>query len=122
MPKTLIILGSILAVLGVVCFLALFGSGQTETIRALGSACFAGGTLLAAAGVYLQAREIIARYEQPVSKARKTERLCASCNQEPALVFCRVHVLRLCLGCMEKHDDGAHCSYVPAQRATAAYK
>lgn len=122
MPKVTIALGSVLAVTGVVFFLALFGPGQSETIRSIGSACFALGVLIAAGGVYLQARQIQSKFQTPTSKMKKTDRLCAVCNQEPALVFCRVHVLRLCLVCFEKHDDGSKCSYVPAKRATAAYK
>jgi Na+/melibiose symporter-like transporter len=122
MPKVTIALGSILAVAGIICFLALFGPGQSETIRSIGSAFFALGVLIMASGVYLQARRLRAQYQPSTSKPKKTERLCASCNREPALVFCRVHVLRLCLACFEQHDDGSKCSYVPAKRATAAYK
>ncbi|HLJ25394.1 MAG TPA: B-box zinc finger protein [Candidatus Angelobacter sp.] len=122
MPKLIIVIGSILAAIGAVCFLALFGQSQSETIRAIGSACFALGVLIIAAGLYLQARRLQSQYQPSVSKVKKTDRLCSSCNQEPAVLFCRVHVLRLCLNCLEKHDDGTNCSYVPARRATAAYK
>lgn len=122
MPKIVIALGSVLAVVGVVCFLALSGQGQADAIRALGSAFFAIGVLTVAGGVYLQARRIQAQFEVPAAKTKKAERLCSVCNREPSVVFCRVHVLRLCLDCFEKHDDGANCSYVPAKRATAAYR
>jgi hypothetical protein len=120
--KVTLVIGSLLAIAGVVCFLALFGQGQPEATRAIGSAMFSLGVLIIAAGVYLQARRLQAQYEAPAAKTKKTERLCSQCNREPSLVFCRVHVLRLCLNCFEKHDDGANCSYVPARRATAAYK
>lgn len=122
MPKVTLVIGSLLALAGAVCFLALFGQNQPDAIRALGSAMFSLGVLIIAAGVYLQARRIQAQHEIPVVKTKKTERLCSLCNREPSLVFCRVHVLRLCVNCLEKHDDGTNCSYVPARRATAAYK
>lgn len=122
MPKVTLVIGSLLAAAGAVCFLALFGQSQPDAIRALGSAMFSLGVLIIAAGVYLQARRIQAQHETPSVKAKKTERLCSLCNREPSLVFCRVHVLRLCVNCFDKHDDGTNCSYVPARRATAAYK
>ncbi|HEY6248639.1 MAG TPA: hypothetical protein VI685_01695 [Candidatus Angelobacter sp.] len=122
MPKVTLVIGSLLAIAGAVCFLALFGQTQSDAIRAIGSALFSVGVLIIAAGVYLQARRIQAEHETPAIKGKKTERLCSQCNREPSLVFCRVHVLRLCLDCFEKHDDGTNCSYVPARRATAAYK
>jgi len=121
-PKVTLVIGTLLAVSGVVCFLALFGQTQSDAIRAIGSALFSLGVLIVAAGVYLQARRIQGQYETPALKSKKTERLCSQCNREPSLVFCRVHILRLCLNCFEKHDDGTNCSYVPARRATAAYK
>ena len=122
MPKVTLVIGSLLAVAGVIFFLALFGHGQTDEIRAIGSALFSIGVLIIAAGVYLQARRIQAQHETPLVKTKKTERLCSLCNREPSLVFCRVHILRLCVNCFDKHDDGTNCSYVPARRATAAYK
>ena len=122
MPKVTLVIGSLLAVAGAVCFLALFGQSQTDEIRTIGSAMFSLGVLIVAAGVYLQARRIQSQYQTPLVKTKKTERLCSQCNREPAMVFCRVHVLRLCVNCFDKHDDGANCSYVPARRATAAYR
>jgi len=123
MAKVTLVIGALLAVGGVVCFFAVFGQPQSEAIRAMGSALFSFGTLIAAGGVYWQARQIQARYQLPTAaRNKKTERLCSSCNREPALVFCRVHQQRLCLACFDKHDDGINCSYVPARRATAAYK
>jgi hypothetical protein len=122
MPKVTLVIGALLAVAGVVCFLAVFGQTQSEAIRSMGSALFSVGILTAAAGVYWQARRLQAQLPSSVSKPKKTDRLCSSCNREPAVVFCRVHVLRLCLNCLDKHDDAKNCTYVPAKRATAAYK
>src|SRR5215469_16191278 len=120
MPKVTLVIGSLVAIAGVICFLALFGESQSETIRAIGSALFSIGVLGIAAGVYLQARRIRAQHQPPATgKSKKTERLCSLCSREPSVVFCRVHVLRLCLNCLDKHDDGNNCSYVPARRATA---
>ena len=122
MPKVTLVIGALLALAGVVCFMAVFGQTQTEAIRSMGSALFSIGVLIAAGGLYWQARRLQPQTQSSGSKPKKTERLCSSCNREPAIVFCRVHVLRLCLNCLDKHDDGNNCSYVPAKRATAAYK
>src|SRR5215469_8850527 len=121
-PKVTLVIGSLLAIAGAVCFFALFGQAQSDAIRALGSALFSVGILTVASGLYLQARKIQAKFEASAPKSKTTDRLCSSCNREPSVVFCRVHVLRLCLNCLDKHDDGANCSYVPAKRATAAYR
>ena len=122
MPKVTLVIGGLLAIAGVVCFLAVFGQSQADTMRSMGSALFSVGILMAAGGLYWQARRLQPQIQISASKPKKTERLCSSCNREPALVFCRVHILRLCLNCFDKHDDGANCSYVPAKRAAAAYK
>lgn len=122
MPKIAIALGSVLALFGIICFMAVLGQGRSD-IRDIGSASFSVGGIIVAFGLYLQARRLQMLYEQPAAvKARKADRLCSSCNKELSVLFCRVHVLRLCLNCFEKHDDGTNCSYVPAKRATAAYK
>ena len=122
MPKTLISIGALFALAGIVCFVAILGPTHAEGIIPLASAGFSLGILLAAAGLYIQARQIQASLPTRNAQNRKADKLCSLCNQEPAGVFCRLHVLRLCLSCLEKHDDGKNCLYVPAQRATAAYK
>lgn len=121
-PKVTLVIGALLAAAGVISFLAGFGQGQSEAIRSMGSALFSVGILIAAGGLYWQARRLQPQSQPSASKPKKTERLCSSCNRESAVVFCRVHLQRLCLSCLEKHDDGRNCSYVPAKRATAAYK
>jgi hypothetical protein len=123
--KTTLVIGSVLATAGIVCFFALTGQIDAETIRAVGSVLFSIGVLIISGGLYIEARRIQMRYEAPKlakPKDKKTERLCSSCNRDPSVVFCRVHVVRLCPACFEKHDDGKNCSYVPARRATAAYR
>jgi hypothetical protein len=87
---------------------------------------FSLGTVIIAAGFYLHGRRLKAEFQAAAPQGkkadRKTERICSVCNQETAQVFCRVHVLRLCSNCLERHDDGRNCLYVPAKRAAAAYK
>jgi len=115
-----------LAGAGVVTLIAAAQSKAAEDIIALGSALFCVGILLVALGFYLRARKLSSEYQISGAKDkkidRKTERICSICNQDSAQVFCRVHVLRLCLNCLDKHDDGRNCLYVPAKRAAAAYK
>src|SRR5579863_5004085 len=102
MPKVAIALGSVLAAFGIICFLAVIGHSRSD-IRDIGSACFSVGGIIVAFGLYLQARRLQVVYQQTTAKAKKTDRLCSSCNKEPSVLFCRVHVLRLCLNCFEKH-------------------
>jgi len=124
MFKVIFSLGGTLAVAGIVCYASAFGSRDSEAFIAIASGLFSLGALIVALGFYLQARrlraEVLPRQQQ--SSAKKTDRLCASCNREPARVFCRVHQLRLCMNCVDAHDDGRNCLYVPGNRAAAAYK
>lgn len=39
--------------------------------------------------------------------------LCQECDRYPAMLWCRVHQLRLCWGCLRKHDVVTECSYRP---------
>ena len=120
MVKTTGLLGAVLVVAGIVCLIAGIGQGSSEVLVAVGSAMFSLGVLVAAGGIYIQARKLQQEYQPQESKTKKTDKLCNSCNRESALVFCRVHVLRLCPECMNQHDDKS-CSYVPATRAIAAF-
>lgn len=120
MVKTTGLLGALLVISGIVCLIAGIGQESSEVLVAVGSALFSLGVLVAAAGIYIQARKLQREYRPEESKIKKTDKLCSSCNREPALVFCRVHVLRLCPECMDQHDDKS-CSYVPATRAVAAF-
>jgi len=125
MVKVIYVLGAFLAVLGIVALLAALGQSNRELILSFGSLFFSLGTLITAAGFYLDGRRLKSEFQSaPKEKKtdRKTERICSVCNQEAALVFCRVHVLRLCSSCLERHEDGRNCLYVPAKRAAAAYK
>lgn len=120
MVRIIFILGALVAVLGIAILIAGFEQGSAEGMISAGSALFSLGVLLAASGFYFQARNLRRAYQQELSKPKKTDRLCTLCNREPALVFCRVHVVRLCADCLEQHDDKS-CSYVPAHRAVAAF-
>ena len=120
MVKTTGLLGALLVIAGIVCLISGIAQENSEVLIAMGSALFSLGVLVAAAGIYLQARKLQQKYQPVETKIKKTDKLCSSCNREPALVFCRVHVLRLCPECMEQHDD-KNCSYVPATRAIAAF-
>jgi len=122
MSKIIYLLGGVLAVAGIVLYAASFGNRDSETFISIASALFSLGALIIASGFYVQSRRLRAELQPHQPNAKKTERLCAACNREPARVFCRVHQLRLCMGCLETHDDGRNCLYVPGSRAAAAYK
>lgn len=120
MVRIIFISGGMVAILGIAILIAAFEQGGSEGLISAGSGVFSLGVLVVALGFYLQARNLRRAYQPEVSKLKKTDKLCSLCNQEPALVFCRVHVLRLCPECLEQHDDKT-CSYVPAYRAVAAF-
>jgi hypothetical protein len=126
MFKVTYVIGACLAALGLIALIAAWGGSSQELLLAVGSSVFSLGALIIGAGFYLHGRKLKAEFQVNAPKEkktdRKTERMCSVCNQEAAQVFCRVHVLRLCSNCLENHDDGRNCLYVPAKRAAAAYK
>lgn len=123
MSKVTFVIGSILAAIGIVCYVSTIGQpSHSEPIVATASTFFSMGILVIAAGLYWQGRRLQGEHQQQTIQVKKTDRLCSVCNRESAQVFCRVHVLRLCPNCIDKHDDGKNCLYVPARRAAAAYK
>lgn len=126
MFKVTYVIGACIAALGLVVLAAGSGQSNRELILSIGSSTFSFGALVLASGFYLHGRKLKSLFEATAPKDRKldrkTDKMCSVCNQEAALVFCRVHVLRLCSSCLERHDDGRNCLYVPAKRAAAAYK
>ncbi len=43
--------------------------------------------------------------------------MCPSCEERPAIFYCKTHQTTSCLGCVAKHDDPRDCVYVPVYRA-----
>jgi sulfite exporter TauE/SafE len=126
MLKVIYVLGACFAALGIAALLAASGQSSRELVLSVGASFFSLGILMIAAGFYLHSRKLKSQFQAAAVKEkkadRKTEKICSVCNQEAAQVFCRVHVLRLCSNCLDRHDDGRNCLYVPAKRAAAAYK
>ncbi|HEV2989301.1 MAG TPA: hypothetical protein VG759_12725 [Candidatus Angelobacter sp.] len=126
MFKVIYVLGACSAILGIAVLLGSSGQSSRELTLSVGASFFSFGALLIAAGFYLHSRKIRSEFEAATAKDKKadkkSEKICSVCNQEAAQVFCRLHVLRLCPNCLERHDDGRNCLYVPAKRAAAAYK
>jgi|ERR1700694_5974521 len=126
MFKVTYVIGACIAISGLVVLAAGISQSNRELILSMGSSAFSFGALVLALGFYLHSRKLRSEFQATASKEkkldRKTDKMCSVCNQEIAQVFCRVHVLRLCPGCLEKHDDGRNCLYVPSKRAAAAYK
>jgi hypothetical protein len=125
MVRIAIAFSVLLGLAGIIIIASQAAGESSDTVRAAGLFIFSCGVLLAAFGLYQRARRsesAAASNAGTFSRKKKTDRLCSACNRNRAEVFCRVHILRLCLTCMNTHDDGRNCSYVPASRATAAYK
>lgn len=126
MFKVTYVIGALIGTAGLVVLAAGLGQSNRELILSVGSSTFTFGAMILATGFYLHGRKLRSEFQATASKEkkldRKTEKMCSVCNQEAAQVFCRVHVLRLCSTCLERHDDGRNCLYVPAKRAAAAYR
>lgn len=122
MHKVAFVASGLLAIAGITVLASQMGDSPSETLRGSGLFLFSCGVLAAALGFYLPARRMKTENEAAAPKKRKSDRVCSVCNDRRAEVFCRVHVTRLCLICLGAHDDGKNCLYVPATRASAAYK
>ncbi|HEV3036400.1 MAG TPA: hypothetical protein VHA33_01185 [Candidatus Angelobacter sp.] len=126
MFKVIYVLGACSAALGIATLLGALGQSNRELVLSVGGSFFSLGALLIAAGFYLHGRRLRSEFQATTAREKKAdkknEKICSVCNQEAAQVFCRVHVLRLCPNCLDRHDDGRNCLYVPAKRAAAAYK
>ena len=122
MSKIIFAISALLAALGIVILASQLTGSATDTLRGAGLLLLGCGMILAAFRFYVDARKIKAEFETTLPKKKKTDRLCSVCNRNRAEMFCRVHIARLCLPCMATHDDGKNCLYVPASRASAAYK
>ena len=122
MSKIVFAVSALLAAAGIVILASQLTGSSTDTLRGAGLFLLALGLMLAAFRLYVDARKIKSEFEATAPKKKKTDRLCSKCNRNRAEVFCRVHIVRLCLPCLITHDDGKNCLYVPASRASAAYK
>jgi hypothetical protein len=122
MSKVLFGISILLSAAGLTVLAAQLGGSPSDTLRGAGLFLFSCGIMLAALGLYRQARQLKSDSTASLRPKKKSDRLCSNCNRERAEVFCRVHVVRLCLSCLATHDDGKNCLYVPASRASAAYK
>ena len=122
MYKIAFVAGGLLALAGLVVLASQFGDSSTETLRGAGLFLLSCGVLFTALGFYLPTRGTKIESEVTAIKKKKGGRTCSVCNTRQAELFCRVHVARLCLVCLATHDDSKNCLYVPATRASAAYK
>ncbi|HJX83566.1 MAG TPA: hypothetical protein VJ723_04400 [Candidatus Angelobacter sp.] len=122
MSKLVFAISGLLAALGIVLLASQLTGSASDTLRGAGLLLLGCGMMLAAIRLYVDARRIRSEFEATLPKKKKTDRLCSVCNRNRAEVFCRVHIARLCLTCLTTHDDGKNCLYVPASRASAAYK
>jgi len=122
MHRVAFVASGFFAIAGIALLASQVGDSPSDSLRGAGLFLFSCGILAAALGFYLPARRMNADSEAPAAKKKKGDRVCSVCNDRRAEVFCRVHVARLCLVCLGTHDDGRNCLYVPAARASAAYK
>jgi hypothetical protein len=123
MHKIAFVASGFLAIAGIALLASQIGDSSSDSLRGAGLFLFSCGILAAAVGFYLPARRLKTDGEAIAAvKKKKSDRVCSVCNDRRAEVFCRVHVARLCLVCLSTHDDGRNCLYVPATRASAAYK
>jgi hypothetical protein len=111
----LVLLGSVIAIGGLIVLPAAARGGSDRNLLGVGMSVFAMGALTIAAGIYLKAQDIQANTKtKPVEMEKKGG--CDRCHAEPPAIQCKVHQLHLCDGCLADHYDFRSCVYVPSTR------
>ncbi|HUK26162.1 MAG TPA: hypothetical protein VLV49_16385 [Terriglobales bacterium] len=110
--------GAVAACLGLCCLAASLGDNSGSNLLGLGATFFGMGALIAACGVYLNARALRAQGGQPAAKepAQKSRGGCDLCKLETPVIHCKVHQFHLCANCSAEHYDFRSCVYVPSTR------
>jgi hypothetical protein len=116
----------VVAILGGLCTLsAAFGEHPDGDLLLVGAALFSTGSLLAAGGIYLKARDLQSNAGQAanVEAAAPAQRIrggCDLCGSETPVVQCKVHQLNLCGNCLGQHYDYRSCAFVPSPHKLAS--
>lgn len=120
---TLIWLGCLMMLSGLVLLASALSQGQDQSIAGGGICAFAFGSLVTAGGIYTKARVLQAANagaNPAKSQPKQSRGGCDLCGTEVPAVMCRTHQLHLCPTCLTRHFDTRTCLYLPSTRRPAA--
>jgi hypothetical protein len=119
-----IIGGCLLMLVGLSLVPAALSQHEDETILGAGMCAFAFGALIAAAGLYLEARVLKSAADSPggAKPSKQIRGGCDLCGTESPVIHCRVHQLHICGNCVANHYDFRSCVYIPSTRRPATPK
>lgn len=115
----LVLLGSLIALGGLLVLPAAMGSGSDRNLLGVGTSIFALGALTIAGGIYLKAQDLQAGAKPKIVEVEKKGG-CDRCHAEPPAIQCKVHQVHLCGDCLAEHYDFRSCVYVPSTRRAIA--
>ena len=112
----LVLLGGLIALIGLVVLPAATRNGSDHNLLGVGMSVFAMGALTIAAGIYVKARNLQEDLKpgKPIEVEKKGG--CDRCHAEPPAIQCKVHQQHLCDNCLAAHYDFRSCVYVPSTR------
>ncbi len=116
----LIVVGSLLALLGLTILPAALTSGEDKTLLNVAVLALSFSMTVIAGGLYLKARSFpVASVPETANTKRARKGNCDSCGKQEPVIQCRVHQLHLCGDCQAKHYDFRSCAYAPSTRRGA---
>jgi hypothetical protein len=117
-------LGAVALVMGLIALPAALGEHVDTSLLTLGACGVSLGSMIAATGVYLRSRAMLAsggsgaRLGDSKQSARRLRGGCDVCHGDLPVIHCKVHQVHLCPDCVAKHYDFRSCTYVPSTRGT----
>ncbi len=113
----LIVLGSLLAVLGLTILPSALSAGEDKTLLNIAVLVISFSMMVIAGGLYLKARAFPRPAGSDAGNAGRSQKAsCDSCGKQEPVIQCRVHQLHLCGDCLSKHYDFRSCAYAPSTR------
>lgn len=115
-------LGAVALVMGLLALPAALGEHVDTSLLTLGACGVSLGSMIAATGVYLRSRAMLAaggpgaRLGDSKQSARRVRGGCDVCHGDLPVIHCKVHQVHLCPDCVAKHYDFRSCTYVPSTR------
>jgi hypothetical protein len=121
--KWLIGVGAVAVVLGIIVLPAALGEPTDTSLLALGACGVSLGSMIAAAGVFLNARRTDSGTAsggpgESRNAARRRRGGCDICHGDQPVIHCTVHQVHLCSDCLGQHYTSRSCTYVPSSRRT----
>jgi uncharacterized membrane protein len=126
--KWMIVLGVVMLFMGLLMLPAALGGHPDTSIIALGACGVSLGSMIAASGIYVNARALqphavsVGVSAESKNLTRRVRGGCDICHGDLPVIHCKVHQIHLCPDCVAKHYDFRSCTYIPSTRATLPKK